>query len=104
MAITETWLKDQKDAELRIQGYTMYRQDRNPDRWRRGRNSGGVAVYLRNDNAVDTEMVLNYSNRVTETLGLYSKSRNLLLIVMYRQLDDVAGGHRSTHMEFSLRK
>ena len=78
----------------------MFRQDRNRDQRRRGRNSGGVAVYLRNDYAVDTEMVLNYSNRVTETLGLYSKSRNLLLIVMYRQPDDVVGGHRSTHMEF----
>ena len=98
MAITETWLRDQKDAELRNQGYTMFRQDRNRDRRRRGRNSGGVAVYLRNDYAVDTEMVLNYSNRVTETLGLYSKSRNLLLIVMYRQPDDVVGGHRSTHI------
>ena len=99
MAITETWLRDQKDPELRIQGYTLFRQDRNRDRRRRGRNSGGVAVYLRNDYAVDTEMVMNYSNRVTETLGLFSKSRNLLLIVMYRQPDDV-GGHRSTHMEF----
>ena len=27
MAITETWHRDQKDAELRIQGYTMFRQD-----------------------------------------------------------------------------
>ena len=33
-------------------------------------------------------------------LGLYVKSSNLLIIVMYRPPDDRIGGHCSTHIEF----
>ena len=46
------------------------------------------------------ETILGYSNGVIEITGLYSKAKNLLLIVLYRQPDDTKGGHRSTNKEF----
>ena len=55
---------------------------------------------MRDNISADMETVLNFSNSVVEVLGLYSKTKNLLLLVLYRQPDDVMGGHRSTHLEF----
>ena len=37
-----------------------------------------------------------------EVLGLYNKSRNLLIFAVYRQPDDRVGGNRSTAAEFKL--
>ena len=100
MALTETWLREHTDAELTIDGYTLFRQDRKRQRSKKGRDSGGVAVYMRNDIAADMVTVASYSNGVIEMIGLYSKAKNLLLLVMYRQPDDIVGGHRSTNIEF----
>ena len=44
--LTETWLSDHSPAELHIPGYTLYHQDRIRPRSRRGRDSGGVALYI----------------------------------------------------------
>ena len=50
MCITETWLKDHKDAELYIDGYTLFRADRKRrNKGGRGRLSGGAAAYVRDD-------------------------------------------------------
>ena len=46
------------------------------------------------------EPVLIYSSGVIEILGLYSKSRNLLLIGLYRHPDDSKGNNRSKCGEF----
>ena len=101
IALSETWLRDHRDAEVAIDGYTIFGQDRQPSRnRRRGRDSGGVAFYIRDDIAATAEPVLNFSNRVVEVLGLYFKSENLFLINLYRQPDDVVGGRRSTWKEF----
>ena len=100
MALTETWLGEHLDAEIEIEGFSIFRQDRHRQRSRRGRNSGGVAVYIRNDIASEMEIILDYSSGVIEIIGLYSKAKNLLLLVVYRQPDDIAGGHRSTSKEF----
>ena len=100
MALTETWLSEHVDAELTVEGYTLFRQDRKRQKKRKGRDSGGVAVYVRDDLAADMVTVASYSNGVIEFLGLYSKTKNLLLLVMYRQPDDIIGGHRSTQIEF----
>lgn len=99
MVLTETWLREHEDAELKIKGYSLFRQDRLRKRRRRSRDSGGVAIYLRKDLAADTEPVLNYSNGVVEVLGLYSKSKKLLMFAVYRQPDDIVGGNRSTAVE-----
>ena len=78
VALTETWLRDHLDAELNIDGYTLFRQDRNrPRKHRHGRDSGGVAFYLKNSIAGTAEPVLNFSNGVVEVLGLHIKSDNL---------------------------
>ncbi len=101
IALSETWLRDHKDAELHVEGYTIFRQDRQRSRLkRRGRDSGGVAFYIREDLAVNTEPVLQFTNGVVEILGIFVKTENLLLVNLYRQPDDAAGGHRSTSVEF----
>ena len=99
--LTETWLREQKEAEIAVEGYTSFRQDRNrPRKSRRGRDSGGVLIYLREDLAGTAEYILNFSNGVVEALGIYIKEENMVLIAVYRQPDDVIGNHRSTSSEF----
>ena len=98
--LTETWLFDHKEAELQIPGYKLFRSDRKRiNRSDRGRFSGGVAIYLRNDVAINFEESLVYSNGVVEVLCLYSKSDNIMVINIYRQPDN--SKHRSTLAEFT---
>ena len=98
IALTETWLNEHKEAELKIQGYTLYRQDRKRKRTRRGRDSGGVAIYLNDEDAISAEVTFNFSNGVIEALGLHIKKKNLVVIIVYRQPD--SKGSRSTSSEF----
>jgi len=42
------------------------------------------------------EQKFKYSNGVIEMLGLYSKSDNIFIVILYRQPDDSTGGNRST--------
>ena len=98
--LTETWLREQKEAEIKVEGYTPFRADRKRPRKRRGRDSGGVCIYLRNDYVINTKEVLNFSNGVIEILGLYNEAKNLLIVGFYRQPDDVKGGNRSRTIEF----
>ena len=97
--LTETWLRDHVDAELSIDDYVLYRADRSRVRKRRGRNSGGVAAYVRSDIAVD--LIFTYSSGVVEALCLNLTAINLIVCVVYRQPDDPGGGNRSTNEEFS---
>ena len=61
MALTETWLHDHKEAEMLIDGYAIKTCNRNiKGRSLKGRCSGGVAIYLRNDVSVSTETLLNF--------------------------------------------
>ena len=102
MALTETWLKDHLDAELAVEGYTILRQDCIRQKVHvRGRNYGGVALYIRDDIATSAEPVLQYSNGSVDVLGLHLRTANLMLIVLYRQPDNPASGQRSTSREFS---
>ena len=101
IALTETWLRDHLNAELKIEGYSLFRSDRERQRRsKRGRDSGGVALYLRNDMAATAEPVLTFSNGSTEVLGVHIKSENLVIFVLYRQPDDSVNGHRSNSREF----
>ena len=71
-ALTETWLTaDHNDAECYIPGYTLYRQDRKRQRSGRGRNSGGVALYLKDQYASSTENIFSFSSGVIEALGIH---------------------------------
>ena len=65
---------------------TLYFAKIERERCRKGRNSEGVAVYMKSDIAADMETVINFSNGVVEVLGLYSKTKNLLLLVLYRMV------------------
>ena len=101
VGLSETWLKDHKDAELNVEGYKLFRGDRSRIKAsRRGRESGGVAFYLRNDLAATCEPIFTFSNGVIEILTMYSRVENLILCIMYRQPDDEAHGHPSKCKEF----
>ena len=101
IALTETWLKDHLDAEVNIEGYKLFRQDRNKSKSsRKGRDGGGTACYLKEDIAAGTDTVLSFSNEAIEVLGLYIKVKNLVLMIVYRQPDNRAGGNRSTDVHF----
>lgn len=101
VALTETWLNDDYlEAELDIDGYQIYRSDRQRVRTKHGRLSGGVCLYLRNDFASTFKSVVEFSNGVVELLAIYSNHLDLCLIVLYRQPDQYSG-HRSTNIHFS---
>ena len=96
--LTETWLREHLDAELSIDGYTLFRVDRSRQKKLRGRNSGGVAMYLKSNIVAD--IILEYSSGVIEAICLKIDSLNLVLCVVYRSPDNPMGGHRSTVEEF----
>ena len=105
VGLSETWLKDHKDAELAIEGYKLYRSDRSRNKaTRRGRDSGGVAFYLRNDLSATCAPIFQFTNGVTEILALYSKAENLILITVYRQPDDEAHPSKSNEFEGAINK
>ena len=66
---------------------------------KKGKLSGGAAADVHQDLASQMEVKLQFSNGVIDLLGLYSSSENLIIAIVYRQPDDVAGGHRSTAKE-----
>ena len=69
IGLTETWLKDHQDSEISIDGYVIFRSDRvRQKKSNRGRESGGVAFYVRKDLAKSMEVLLKYSNGVIEIL------------------------------------
>ena len=86
LGLTETWLStDHKEAELEIEGYKLFRKDRNRVKAKHGRYSGGVAFYIRDDIAPLFKPLLEFSNGVNEALLLYSKHLNMMLSIIYRQ-------------------
>ena len=102
MGLTETWLHERYlEAELAIDNYTVFRSDRDLlKKKRRGRHSGGVAIYIRNDLASTTDTQLSFTNGAVEIIATHSKIDNLLLVTVYRQPDDSAHGRPSSANEF----
>ena len=71
LAVTESWLTDQHvDAEVSISGFSILRSDR------KGREGGGVALYLRED--ITGDILAQFDNGTCE-----------MIIVMVHQLDTV---------------
>ena len=101
MALSETWLSEHHDAEIHIQGYSLFRQDRTQTKGKRGRKSGGVAVYVRDDAASNTEIIFTFSNGVVEALGIHIKTWNLAVVIVYRTPDDPKHNRKSAEKEFS---
>ena len=78
VVLTETHLKpDILSAEVKIEGYSLYRADRGPNK-----SHGGVAIYLRDD--LTGQLVAVGTNSMCETLAIKVKTLNLLLIAVYR--------------------
>ena len=101
IALTETWLRDHLDAEINIDGYKLFRQDRITSKQnRRGRDGGGTACYLKNEIAAGTDTIINFSNEAVDVLGLHIKVKDLVLITIYRKPDNRAGEYPSTHIQF----
>ena len=100
MMLTETWLRDHLDAEVSINSYTLFRADRDRRKKKSGRNSGGVAIYLRDDVSTQTEVLLHYSSGVIEALLLKIPKLNLVVATLYRQPNDSSGGNISTSEQF----
>ena len=98
--LTETWLLDQTDAEISIEGYTVFRCDRKKNRRKGIRDSGGVALYVSNKDIVNTEQIFEFSNGVIEAIGVHIKSKNTVVILVYRQPDNPKQKARSGSKEF----
>ena len=100
ISLTETWLHNHKTAEFDIPGYKCFHADRNmTNRSKKGRCSGGVAAYVRNDIAASMSELLVFSNGMVEAQCMYSNVENLCIINIYRQPDNQI--HHSTSKEFA---
>ena len=101
MFLTETWLRNHCDPEVYIPNYTIYRADRDRPKKHRGRNSGGSAIYMRDDFSGPTEPLFEFSNGVIEAICLKLARHNLIVCSVYRQPNDLVGGNKSTSDEFA---
>ena len=100
IGLTETWLSENHlKAELDITGYFMFKSDRKRENSKRGRLSGGVCLYAREDLASTFKLVIQFSNGVVEMLADHSKCLNLCIIIVYRQPDQ-QNNHRSLATHF----
>ena len=98
--LSETWLNNHREAELSIEGYTIFRCDSTrKKKSSRGRFTGGVALYVRDDIAISTEVLVSFSSNAVQTICLYSKPENLVMTCLYRQPDDKTHGNPSTHID-----
>ena len=70
IGLSETWLKNHKDAELDIEGYTLFRCDSSRKKSRRGRETGGTAFYVRDDIAVSFEPIVKYASEAVQLMSL----------------------------------
>ena len=93
-------MSDHLDAELQIKNYKIFRSDRTRRKAKRGRSSGGVAIYIRDDVAPEFKVITRHCNGVNELLVLFSEKSNTILSVLYRQPDDSSHGHTSGSCEF----
>ena len=79
IVLTETHLhKGIQDEEIRIQHYEIFRTDR------KDRSHGGIAMYIENSLAINTEILLSFSNGTCEIMSLFIKAINLVVAVVYR--------------------
>ena len=100
MGLSETWLRNHKEAELAVDGYTIFRCDSSrKKKSNRGRHTGGVAFYVRDDIAITSEELMKHSSDSVQLLCLYSKAENLAIACLYRQPDDKSHGHPSTPVD-----
>ena len=80
--LTETWLENQYDAEVFIESYQLFRQDRPTRNNKRGRHVGGVALYILESWGPDAVPVLKFSNDAIDTLCVNVPSRNVFICII----------------------
>ena len=102
VALSETWLKNHTEAELNIKGYTLFRCDTIRKKKKRGRHTGGVGIYVRQDIACSCEILFSHSSECVQMLCLYSSVEDLVIMAIYRQPDDSYNGHPSTDIDFNI--
>jgi hypothetical protein len=100
IGLSETWLQSHNDAELSIEGYTLFRCDSSRKKKNHGRLSGGVAMFLRDDIACSCEVLYSHAKDAVQLICLFSQNENLALITIYRRPDDKSHGHPSTPNDF----
>ena len=98
--LSETWLQSHKEAEIHIDGFTPFRCDTARKKKSRGRLTGGVIFYVRDDIAISCEVLFAHSSDSVQLLCLYSSVENLALLATYRQPDDKYHGHPSLPNDF----
>ena len=85
IVLTETWLyEDILDAEVKIEGFNIFRSDR------KGRNHGGVAVYLRDDISAIPSLKISIGS--VEALSVKCRDLKAILHVIYRPPDSEIEG------------
>ena len=101
IGLSETWLQSHLDAELTIEGYTIFRCDSaRRKKSSRGRLTGGAALYVRNDIACSCEIITSYFSSAVQALCIHSKTENIAIAVIYRQPDNSSNGYPSTPSDF----
>ena len=93
--LTETWLLDQNEAETKVEGYQLLRSDRKAHRRKGVRDGGGAAIYVNDNDMIDHKILMQYSCGGIEAVGVHLKSRNLVVIIVYRQPDNPNQNNRS---------
>ena len=100
IGLSETWLQSHKEAELTIDGYTLFQCDTIRKKKGGGRLTGGVGFYARNDIGSSCEIIFSHSSESVQLICLHSSTENLALLAIYRQPDDKHHGHPSTPSDF----
>ena len=102
VGLSETWLKSHTNAELNINGYTIFRCDSTRKKKKRGRLTGGVCFYVREDFGAACEIIFSHSSNSVQLLCLYSKTENTAILLIYRQPDDSSNGNPSFPNDFVI--
>ena len=100
--LSETWLNNQKDAELEVDGFTLFKCNSSRKKKSRGRFTGGVCFYIREDIAASCEVLYSHTSSSVQLLCVYSSTENLAMIVTYRQPDDKTNGNPSAAKDFLI--
>merc|ERR1739838_1122355 len=79
MNFTETWLDENKQEDMKIKEYQLYRGDRI------GKNGGGTAIYVKE--LYEAQKVTEMSIDGVEMIAVYIEKLNILNIVIYRPPD-----------------
>ena len=88
-SLWQTWLNDaHPDAELCIDGYSLFRKGRIREKSKSTGSSGGIGIYIRDDHAISAETIFSFTNGVIESLEIHVVLLNLILLVTYLSPDN----------------